>query len=97
MPCARAPVPVARAGMSSSDAGSVPIPGAGSQVRVYLDEVLGREYASRFLAPGGAWDRWLEVRAVAALDPQYCRRAVKQLCAFVDETAEALVSLGCGS
>ncbi|MFD9117518.1 DUF6000 family protein [Streptomyces bottropensis] len=64
---------------------------------LYLDEVLGREYASRFLAPGGAWDRWLEVRAVAALDPQYCRRAVKQLCAFVDETAEALVSLDCGS
>lgn len=49
------------------------------------------------LAPGGPWDRLLKVRAVAALDPQYCRQAVQQLCAFIDETAEAFVSLDCGS
>ncbi|MEU6896045.1 DUF6000 family protein [Streptomyces sp. NPDC046557] len=64
---------------------------------LYLDEILGFEYTTRFLAPDGPWDRWLEVRAVAALEPQYCRRAVKHLCAFVDETAEAFVSLDCGS
>ncbi|MFI7359987.1 DUF6000 family protein [Streptomyces avidinii] len=56
---------------------------------LYLDEVLGSESASRFLAPGGPWDRWLEARVVAALDPHDCRQAVQQLCAFVDETAEA--------
>ncbi|MDT0401238.1 DUF6000 family protein [Streptomyces edwardsiae] len=64
---------------------------------LHLDEILGSAYTTRFLAPGGPWDRWLEVRAVAALDPQYCRLAVKQLRAFVEETAEAFASLDCGS
>ncbi|MDT0395697.1 MULTISPECIES: DUF6000 family protein [Streptomyces] len=64
---------------------------------LHLDEILGSAYATRFLAPGGPWDRWLEVRAAAALDPQYCRLAVRQLCAFVGETAEAFASLDCGS
>ncbi|MFJ8313623.1 MULTISPECIES: DUF6000 family protein [unclassified Streptomyces] len=64
---------------------------------LYLDGILGSEYTTRFLAPGGPWDRWLEVRAVEALDPQNCRQAVQQLCAFVDETAEAFASLDCGS
>jgi hypothetical protein len=64
---------------------------------LYRDEILGSEYTTRFLAPGGPWDRWLEVRAVAALDPQICQQAVQRLCAFVDETAEAFASLDCGS
>ncbi|WP_405425416.1 DUF6000 family protein [Streptomyces erythrochromogenes] len=64
---------------------------------LYLDEVLGSEYATRFLAPAGPWDRWLEIRAVAALDPHDCRQAVRQLCAFVDETAEVFASLACRS
>ncbi|WP_030227976.1 DUF6000 family protein [Streptomyces sp. NRRL WC-3626] len=64
---------------------------------LHLDEILGSAYTTRFLAPGGPWDRWLEVRAVAALDPQYCRLAVKQLRAFVEETAEVFASLDCGS
>ncbi|MEV6048537.1 DUF6000 family protein [Streptomyces xanthochromogenes] len=64
---------------------------------LYLDEILGSEYTTRFLAPAGPWDRWLEVRAVAALAPHGCRQAVQQLCAFVDETAEVFASLGCGS
>ncbi|WP_329536818.1 DUF6000 family protein (plasmid) [Streptomyces sp. NBC_01450] len=64
---------------------------------LYLDEILGSEYTTRFLAPAGPWDRWLEVRAVAALDPHDCQQAVKQLCAFVDETAEVFASLACGS
>jgi hypothetical protein len=58
---------------------------------------LGSEYSTRFLAPGGPWDRWLEVRAVAALDPQYCRQAMQRLCAFVDETSEAFVLLDGGN
>ncbi|MDX3525452.1 DUF6000 family protein [Streptomyces sp. ID05-39B] len=64
---------------------------------LYLDEILGSAYATRLLAPGGPWDRWLEVRAVAALDPHCCRQFVQQLCAFADETAEAVASLECGS
>ncbi|GGW60841.1 DUF6000 family protein [Streptomyces galilaeus] len=64
---------------------------------LYLDEILGSAYATRFLAPGGPWDRWLEVRAVAALDPHYCRQFIQQLRAFADETAEAVASLDCGS
>ncbi|MFC9816575.1 DUF6000 family protein [Streptomyces virginiae] len=64
---------------------------------LHLDEILGSEYTTRFLAPGGPWERWLKVRAVAALDPQDCRQAVQQLCAFVDETAAVFVSLDCGS
>ncbi|MFJ2938415.1 DUF6000 family protein [Streptomyces sp. NPDC087219] len=60
---------------------------------LYLDEMLGSEYAARFHAPGGPWGRWLEVRSVAALDPQNCQQAVQQLCAFVDETAEVFASL----
>ncbi|MCX4564718.1 DUF6000 family protein [Streptomyces phaeochromogenes] len=64
---------------------------------LYLDEILGSEHTTRFLGPGGPWDRWLEVRAVAALDPQHCRQAVRQFCVFVDETAETFVSLDCGS
>lgn len=64
---------------------------------LYLDGALGSDHTTRFLAPGGPWDRWLEVRAVAALDPQNCRQAVQRLCAFVDETAEIFASLDCGS
>ncbi|MFF7534272.1 DUF6000 family protein [Streptomyces bobili] len=64
---------------------------------LYLDEILGSAYATRFVAPGGPWDRWLEVRAVAALDPHYCRQFVQQLRGFADETAEAVASLECGS
>lgn len=64
---------------------------------LYLDGILGSAYATRFLAPGGPWERWLEVRAAAALDPQECRQAVQRLCAFVDETAQVFVSLDCGS
>nr|ANO42687.1 hypothetical protein A8713_036170 [Streptomyces sp. SAT1] len=60
---------------------------------LHLDGTLGSEYATRFLAPGGPWDRWLEVRAVSTVGPQYCRQIVHHLCAFVDETAEALASL----
>lgn len=64
---------------------------------LYLDEILGSEYTTRFLAPAGPWDRWLEVRAVAALDPHDRMQAVQQLCAFVDETAELFASLARGS
>ncbi|MFK3732360.1 DUF6000 family protein [Streptomyces sp. NPDC088090] len=64
---------------------------------LYLDEILGSAYTTRFLAPAGPWDRWLEVRAVPALDPHDCRRAVRQLCAFVDETAEVFASPARGS
>ncbi|GGS21765.1 hypothetical protein Snoj_22710 [Streptomyces nojiriensis] len=64
---------------------------------LYLDEMLGSDYATRFLSPGGPWDRWLEVRAVAALDPRNCEQAVKQLCAFVDESVEVFASPDCGS
>ncbi|MDX3569840.1 DUF6000 family protein [Streptomyces sp. ID05-47C] len=64
---------------------------------LYLDEIRGSAYATRFLAPGGPWDRWLEVRAVAALDPHYCRQFIQRLRAFADETAEAVASLECGS
>ncbi|MFI8952236.1 DUF6000 family protein [Streptomyces sp. NPDC053750] len=64
---------------------------------LYLDEMRGSKYTTRFTAPGGPRDRWLEVRAVAAPDPQYCRQAMQRLCAFVDETAEALVALDCGN
>ncbi|MFJ5546371.1 DUF6000 family protein [Streptomyces sp. NPDC093225] len=62
---------------------------------LYLDETLGSAYTTRFLAPDGPWDRWLEARAVEALDPQSCRQAVQQLIAFADETAEALALLDC--
>ncbi|WP_327713208.1 DUF6000 family protein [Streptomyces sp. NBC_00464] len=64
---------------------------------LYLDGIHGSECATRFLAPAGPWDRWHEVRAVAALDPRDCQQAVQQLCAFVDETAEVFASLACGS
>ncbi|MFD7878082.1 DUF6000 family protein [Streptomyces sp. NPDC059766] len=64
---------------------------------LYLDEMLGSKYTTRFLAPAGPWGRWLEVRAVAALAPHDCRQAVQQLCTFVDETAEVFASLDCGS
>ncbi|MFH9953774.1 DUF6000 family protein [Streptomyces roseolus] len=64
---------------------------------LYLDEMLGSAYAARFLVPGGPWDRWLEIRGVAALDPRNCRQAVRQLRAFADETAEVLASLNSGS
>ncbi|MFD6414706.1 DUF6000 family protein, partial [Nocardia asteroides] len=63
---------------------------------LYLDGILGSDCATRFLGPDGPWDRWLEVRAVAALDPQHCRQIVQQLCVLVDEAAEAFVSLDCG-
>ncbi|MFJ4863587.1 DUF6000 family protein [Streptomyces sp. NPDC088748] len=63
---------------------------------LYLDGVLGSESASRFLAPGGPWDRWLEARAVAALAPDDCRQGMQHLCAFVDETAEALAPVNQG-
>ncbi|WP_329469653.1 DUF6000 family protein [Streptomyces sp. NBC_01723] len=64
---------------------------------LYLDGILGSEYTTRFLGPDGPWDRWLEVRAVAAPDPQHCRQTVQQLCVLVDETAEAFVSPDCAS
>ncbi|MFG2440549.1 DUF6000 family protein [Streptomyces sp. NPDC048508] len=64
---------------------------------LYLDEILGSECTTRFLAPAGPWDRWLEVRAVAALNPHDYRQVVQKLCAFVDETAEVFTSLACGS
>ncbi|QQM47306.1 hypothetical protein JEQ17_47195 [Streptomyces liliifuscus] len=64
---------------------------------LYLDGALGSDHTTRFLAPGGPWDRWLEVRVVAALGPHNCRQAVQRLCAFVDETAEIFASLDCGS
>ncbi|MGW6243061.1 DUF6000 family protein [Streptomyces roseolus] len=64
---------------------------------LYLDETLGSEYAARFLVPGGPWDRWLEIRAVAALDPRYCRQVMRQFRAFADETAEVFASLNSGS
>lgn len=64
---------------------------------LYLDEILGSGYATRFLGQDGPWDRWLEVRAVAAPDPQHCRQTVQQLCVLVDETAEAFLSPDCGS
>ncbi|MFE9560093.1 DUF6000 family protein [Streptomyces sp. NPDC006487] len=57
---------------------------------LYLDGVLGSDSASRFIAPGGPWDRWLEVRVAAALDPYDCRQGIEQLCAFATETAETL-------
>lgn len=63
---------------------------------LYLDGILGSESASRFIAPGGPWDRWLEARVVAALDPDDCRQGMQQLCAFVDETAEAFDPLNHG-
>ncbi|MFF1714273.1 DUF6000 family protein [Streptomyces sp. NPDC058268] len=64
---------------------------------LYLDEMLGSQYATRFLTSGGAWDRWLEARAVPALDPQHWRQTVQRLCAFVTETAETFVSPDCGN
>lgn len=64
---------------------------------LYLDEMLGSEYTTRFLAPAGPWERWLEVRAVAALDPWDCRRAVQQLCTVVDESAEVFALLHSGN
>ncbi|MFJ9105788.1 DUF6000 family protein [Streptomyces sp. NPDC102405] len=60
---------------------------------LYLDGVLGSDSASRFIAPGGPWDRWLEARVAAALDPHDCRQGIQQLCAFVDETAETFAPL----
>ncbi|WUA47503.1 DUF6000 family protein [Streptomyces sp. NBC_00273] len=55
---------------------------------LYLDEILGSDSASGFIAPGGPWDRWLEARVAAALDPHDCRQGIQRLCAFVAETAE---------
>ncbi len=63
---------------------------------LYLDGVLGSDSASRFTAPGGPWDRWLEARVAAALDPHDCRQGMQRLCAFVDETAEAFDPLNQG-
>ncbi|MFI1154950.1 DUF6000 family protein [Streptomyces sp. NPDC020817] len=63
---------------------------------LYLDGVLGSEFASRFTAPGGPWDRWLEARVAAALDPHDCRQGIQRLCAFVDETAGTLAPLNHG-
>ncbi|MFH8398935.1 DUF6000 family protein [Streptomyces anulatus] len=63
---------------------------------LYLDGVLGSDSASRFIAPEGPWDQWLEARVAAALDPHDCRQGIQQLCAFVDETTEAFALLNHG-
>ncbi|MFJ6636716.1 DUF6000 family protein [Streptomyces sp. NPDC091376] len=60
---------------------------------LYLDKVLDSDSASRFIAPGGPWDRWLEARVAAALDPHDCQRGIQELCGFVDETAETFAPL----
>ncbi|MFF4429623.1 DUF6000 family protein [Streptomyces sp. NPDC001513] len=63
---------------------------------LYLDGVLGSDSAARFIAPGGPWEQWLEARVAAALDPHDCRQGIRQLCAFLDETAEIFTPLNDG-
>ncbi|MFE6709765.1 DUF6000 family protein [Streptomyces sp. NPDC057695] len=63
----------------------------------YLDDTLGSAHATRFLVPGGPWERLLEVRGGPGQDPRdsrrYTRQVVEGLCAVVAEAATVFASL----
>ncbi|WP_261993201.1 DUF6000 family protein [Streptomyces sp. adm13(2018)] len=63
----------------------------------YLDDTHGSAHATRFLVPGGPWERLLEARGTPGHDPrdsrQYSRQIVEGLCAVVAEAAAVLASL----
>ncbi|MFI9041025.1 DUF6000 family protein [Streptomyces sp. NPDC053726] len=60
---------------------------------LHLDDALGSESASRFVAPSGPWHRWVEGPPRRDRDPQNYRQFVHQLCAFADESAEVFALL----
>ncbi|MER6915025.1 DUF6000 family protein [Streptomyces sp. NPDC000594] len=60
---------------------------------LHLDAVLGTDRASRYLAPGGLWQRWTDARPNTVQDPQEYRQFVDQLCSFAAECAELFVGL----
>ncbi|MFE5709578.1 DUF6000 family protein [Streptomyces sp. NPDC056501] len=52
---------------------------------------LGGDQAARFLGPDGMWEQWLHdaPHVQPATDPARYLSLFRQLCAFVDECAEA--------
>ncbi|MFE7974549.1 DUF6000 family protein [Streptomyces shenzhenensis] len=58
---------------------------------VFIDLNLGGDRAARFLVSGGLWQQWLQDAShmQRTTDPATYLSLIRQLCAFVDECAEA--------
>ncbi|MEU1789466.1 DUF6000 family protein [Streptomyces sparsogenes] len=60
-----------------------------------LDARLGADHATRFLAPGGLWQRWIDGPPSKDRVPaDSCREFIGRLCAFADESAKHCTTRG---